>query len=87
MDNPAAKQQAELKKKHERTKQKLKIIGVIVAVAGLGLAIMGIADMVASTSEGEIPTRFLGTYCWASHARDRRYALPDGFQKRNHPLC
>ena len=60
MDDPAAKQQAELKKKHERTKRKLKIIGAIVAVAGLGLAIMGFADMVVSTSEGEMPTLFWG---------------------------
>ena len=36
MNNPNAEQKAELKRKHERTKRKLKIIGAIVAVAGLG---------------------------------------------------
>lgn len=60
MNEPNKEQQEELKKKHERTKRKLKIIGIIVAVAGLGFTVMGFVDMISSTSKGEMPALFWG---------------------------
>lgn len=47
-------------KKHEKTKKILKIIGPIIALCGLGLAIMGFADMIISTRKGEMPSLFWG---------------------------
>ena len=52
MDEQNQKQRAELKKQHERTKRTLKIVGVLIAVAGLGLAVIGLVDMVSSASAG-----------------------------------
>ena len=60
MDERNAEQQAELKKKHERTKRTLKIIGVVIAVIGLGLAVMGGVDMISSVSDDKMPTLFWG---------------------------
>ena len=60
MNEPNKEQQEELKEKHERTKRKLKIIGIIVAVAGLGFTVMGLVDMISSTSKGEMPALFWG---------------------------
>lgn len=47
-------------KKHEKTKKILKIIGPIIALCGLGLAIMGFADMIISSEKGEMPSLFWG---------------------------
>ena len=60
MDEQNQKQRAELKKQHERTKRTLKIVGVLIAVAGLGLAVIGLVDMVSSASAGEMPSLFWG---------------------------
>ena len=47
-----------MNKKHERTKFILKIIGPIVIAAGLACVAAGIADMVISTNEGDMPQLF-----------------------------
>ncbi len=60
MDEQNQKQRVELKKQHERTKRTLKIVGVLIAVAGLGLAVIGLVDMVSSASAGEMPSLFWG---------------------------
>ena len=46
--------------KHEKTKKILKIVGPVVALCGLGLAIMGFVDMIISTQNGEMPSLFWG---------------------------
>ena len=60
MNEPNKEQQEELKKRHERTKRKLKIAGIIVAVVGLGFTVMGLVDMISSTSKGELLLCFGG---------------------------
>ena len=60
MNGQNREQQTELMKKHERTKRNLKIIGALIAAAGLGLAVMGFVDMFSSISAGETPTLFWG---------------------------
>lgn len=60
MNMPEQEQTEELKAKHRRTKRTLKIVGVIIAVAGLGLVIMGFTDMILASSEGESPSLFWG---------------------------
>lgn len=46
--------------KHEKTKKILKIVGPVVALCGLGLAIMGFVDMIISTQNEEMPSLFWG---------------------------
>lgn len=47
-----------MNKKHERTKLILKIIGPIVAAAGLACTVAGFADMIISTNKSEMPQMF-----------------------------
>ena len=54
------KDRAEALKKYRRIKLALKIVGVVVAAAGLGLAVMGFADMFLSTADGGSPSLFWG---------------------------
>lgn len=54
------KDRAEALKKYRRIKLALKIAGPIVAAAGLGLTVMGFADMFLSTADGGSPSLFWG---------------------------
>lgn len=60
MNDRDAERQEALKKKHARTKRALKILGTVMVAAGLGLVVMGIVDMAASISNGEMPALFWG---------------------------